>query len=174
MGARLGPERYHELRYEELVADPERILRELCAFVELPYDERMLRYHEQADRLVPSLSHSEHHGNLYKPPTAGLRDWRRDLSPQDVAVFEALAGDLLDELGYERRTARPGFAASLAATRFRVGTEVLKAVHGTRVRGRKMRKRVVKRATGRGSELAGAPVRSPAAVTPDHPSSGRR
>ncbi len=107
-GARLGPERYREVRYEDLVREPERVLVELCAFVELPYDARMLRYHEQADRLVPSLSHNEHHQNLHRPPTVGLRDWRSQMSPADAAVFESLAGDLLDELGYERATSRPG------------------------------------------------------------------
>lgn len=123
-GARLGPERYREVRYEDLVAEPERVLADLCAFVGLPFDEHMLRYHERADRLVPTLSHQESHRNLYKPPTRGLRDWRRDLSPRDVAVFEALAGDLLDELGYERGAGRSGIAVSLTAARYRVSTQV--------------------------------------------------
>ena len=34
--------RYLEIRYEHLIADPERTLREVCAFVDLPFDPRML------------------------------------------------------------------------------------------------------------------------------------
>lgn len=132
-GARLGPGRYREVRYEELVAEPERVLADLCAFIGLPFDDGMLRYHERADRLVPTLSHNESHRNLYKPPTRGLRDWRRDLAPRDIAVFEALAGDLLDELGYERGARRSGIAVSAIAARYRVSTQV------RRVRWRKLR-----------------------------------
>jgi hypothetical protein len=144
VGARLGPDRYLEVRYEDLVAEPESVLSEVCAFVGIPYDAGMLRYHERADRLVPSLSHNEHHRNLYKPPTTGLRDWRRDLEPRDIAVFEALAGDLLDELGYERAARNPGLAASLRAARFRLATQIRRATHGARVRGRKLRRRVLR------------------------------
>ena len=41
-GVRLGPDRYLEIRYEALVDDPEAVLRDLCGFIELPYDARML------------------------------------------------------------------------------------------------------------------------------------
>ena len=43
-----------------------------------------------------------HHTRLVLPPTKGLRDWRTQMSTRDLAVFEANAGDLLSELGYER------------------------------------------------------------------------
>ena len=48
-GRRLGG-RYREIRYEDLLSDPEAVLRSLCTFVELPYDPVMLTYHRQADR----------------------------------------------------------------------------------------------------------------------------
>ncbi|MDZ4656433.1 MAG: hypothetical protein SH868_02515 [Bythopirellula sp.] len=35
------------------------------------------------------------------PPTPGFRNWRTDMKPEDVAKFEAAAGNLLDDLGYE-------------------------------------------------------------------------
>ena len=40
---------YMELRYEDLVLDPEGSLRGICEFVDLPYEEAMLAYHEHAD-----------------------------------------------------------------------------------------------------------------------------
>ena len=42
-----------------------------------------------------------HQQSLNRPPTAGLRDWRLQMSPEDVGAFEQVAGDLLEELGYE-------------------------------------------------------------------------
>jgi hypothetical protein len=132
-GARLGPTRYLEILYEDLVAQPVPTLTEVCEFVGLPFDDRMLRYHEGADALVSTLSHSESHQNLYRPPTRGLRDWRRDLPSRDVAVFEALAGDLLDELGYERSGVPAGISVSATAARYRIGTQI------RRIRWRKLR-----------------------------------
>src|SRR5207253_853324 len=47
---RLGPDRYHEVRYEDLVADPPAACRRLCSFLGLPYDASMLRFHERHAR----------------------------------------------------------------------------------------------------------------------------
>lgn len=100
-GRRLGG-RYREIRYEDLLADPEAVLRSLCTFVELPYDPAMLTYHRQADRILESTPHPEHHERLRLPPTRGLRDWRTQMDEESLELFEALAGDLLAEVGYER------------------------------------------------------------------------
>jgi len=94
--AGLGPARYRELRYEALVADPERELRGLAAWLELPYDPAML---DPARRPV-AMPYPEHHHRVALAPTPGLRDWRREMSAADAARFQAVAGDALAELGY--------------------------------------------------------------------------
>jgi hypothetical protein len=94
--AGLGPERYRELRYEALVADPERELRALAAWLELPYDPAML----DPARRPEAVPYREHHGRLALAPTVGLRDWRREMSAAEAARFHAVAGDALAELGY--------------------------------------------------------------------------
>ena len=93
---RVGPRRYHELRYEELVADPERELERICAFAGLAYEPAMLDYAPEVD-----VSAKPHQQSLKRPPTPGLRDWRTQLAPADVAGFEEVAGDLLRRLGYD-------------------------------------------------------------------------
>src|SRR5687767_7253992 len=45
-GAHVGPELYHELQYESLVANPQPESVRLCAFLGIPYDPAMLRFHE--------------------------------------------------------------------------------------------------------------------------------
>jgi GNAT superfamily N-acetyltransferase len=102
-GASLGRGLYHELRYEALVADPAEACRELCAFLDLPYDEAMLRFHEGRTRSDPGLDSKK----AWLPPTRGLRDWRTQMPEQDVERFEAAAGELLDELGYPRSSLNP-------------------------------------------------------------------
>jgi hypothetical protein len=112
-GRRLGPGRYHEVRYEALVRDPEGVLGEVCRFLELPFDPRMLRPQEVAERVIPSSTRAWH-PHLGEPPTEGLRSWQRQMPPGEVALFEGIAGDLLEELGYERRHPALGPARRLS------------------------------------------------------------
>jgi len=103
-GARLGPGLYQEVRYEALVADPARECAALCDFLDLPFDEAMLRFHEGREKDKPDLDAKR----AWRPVTAGLRDWRTAMAPADVEAFEAVAGPLLEELGYERAHPHPG------------------------------------------------------------------
>jgi len=102
----LGSERYLEVRYEELVEDPRRELVSICNFVDLPYRPEMLEYAHRLQRAVPEHEQHRIHSNLGKPPTKGLRDWRHQMTPSDIALFEALAGRELEAFGYRRATSR--------------------------------------------------------------------
>lgn len=97
-GRDLGPKHYREVRYEELVMNPARVLRDLTDFLELPFAPEMLRYHEGKVRHDPGLSAKQ----AWLPPVSGLRDWRKAMAAADLEVFEAVAGDLLTQLGYVR------------------------------------------------------------------------
>jgi LPS sulfotransferase NodH len=110
LGERLGPSRYVELRYEELVARPEEALRELCRFLGLDFDSAMLEYH-RAGRGEVLVDHPK----LASPPTRDLRRWRSELPPRELARFEAIAGGTLSELGYERGAPSPGTADRVRA-----------------------------------------------------------
>ena len=101
-----------------VVARPEPELRGICAFAGLAFEPGMLDYPATVD-----VSQKPHQQSLKRPPTAGLRDWRTQLAPSDVAAFEAVAGDLLRELGYEAagspslsgRARRSWYASRVAA-----------------------------------------------------------
>lgn len=135
-GQLLGPERYMEVRYEDLIADPERTTRDVCVFIALGFEESMLHYFEQPDRILAGLPFVDEHLNLRLPPTKGLRDWRQQMPSRDVGVFEVIAGDLLSELGYERTTDRPSLQVRMQARAEWIG------VHRERV-DRVLRKRFV-------------------------------
>ena len=114
-GARLPPERYYELRYESLVAEPQREIEQLCAFLGVPFDRSMLRFHEGRMRVKPGRSAKA----AWLPVTRGLRSWRDQMRFDDVRRFESAAGPLLDELGYPRVEQAPSDGELLRATRLR-------------------------------------------------------
>ena len=114
-GRMLGPGRFREVRYEALVQRPEEAVRDLAGFLELPFDQRMLRFHEGRTRADPGLSAKA----AWLPPTPGLRDWRSQMAGRDVELFEALAGRLLSDMGYERASPDISSAIASLAQRYR-------------------------------------------------------
>jgi hypothetical protein len=107
LGRRVGGKRYLEVRYEDLVADVESTLRRISTFAHLAYEPAMADYAGNVD-----VSAKPHQQSLKQPPTAGLRDWRLQMSPDDLGAFDRVAGDVLDELGYETNE-RPDTAGRL-------------------------------------------------------------
>jgi hypothetical protein len=95
LGHRVG-DRYLEVRYEDLIEEPPVVLKRVCQFARLGYEPGMVDYAGNVD-----VSTKPHQQSLTRPPTAGLRDWRLQMSPEDVGAFARVAGDLLWELGYE-------------------------------------------------------------------------
>jgi hypothetical protein len=108
---------YMEVQFEDLVVHTERELRRICEFIELEFHPDMLGYHETAEerlqekaRALPR-AHGEaqsaekrlaSHAKTFEPPNPDhIGTWKKRMSPEDRAAFEALAGDLLADLGYE-------------------------------------------------------------------------
>jgi hypothetical protein len=127
-GEHLGTDRYREVRYEDLIDDPPTVLRPLCDFLDLAYEPAMLRYFERAGDVVATTSHQGYHDNLYRPPTKGLRDWRVQMPPRDVALFEALAGDALRAFGYDVASRGPSPTLRIEAQARRIGIGVANQV----------------------------------------------
>lgn len=101
MGRILGPDRYHVLRFEDLVLDSETVLRKLCRFLGVAFDPSMLRYSEMADDKIPD-SRRWLWPEISKPPqNAKVDRWRHAMSRSQRIVFEDVAGDSLREWGYE-------------------------------------------------------------------------
>ena len=126
LGARVGPERYRELRYERLVAEPEAALREVAAFAGLEFDAAMLGYPGTVD-----LSRKPHQARLAEAPTPGVRHWRAEMAAADVAAFEAIAGDTLAACGYaladRGHAGGPGAAARARLADYRARSSAWRA-----------------------------------------------
>ena len=109
-----GPGVYHQVRYEDLVADPAARLRELCGFLDEDYHPAMA---------TAGSRHAERVGS-----------WRRRLSTDEIARCEAAFGPRLARFGYRPSTVLP------AAVRARHVLRSAKyAAGGVRARWRRTR-----------------------------------
>lgn len=112
-GRELERGRYIEIRYSDLVEDNEGEIKDICAFLELDFDPAMLDPEKtkqgalaRADRYNP---------NVKEQPIRRVRSWKEDMPPEHIEIFEAIGGDVLSELGFERMFPRPGLMARLKA-----------------------------------------------------------
>ena len=122
LGRRFGTElpdcMYYEMRYEALVENPRGECEGLCEFLGIPFDEAMLR-HQDGFKPRRTREGKVLHASVGLPVTVGLRDWRTEMDPSELARFEAAVGDFLTELGYERAVAIPSADGVASATRIR-------------------------------------------------------
>lgn len=110
-------EHYLEVFYEDLVRQPEKTLRRICEFVELPFDPRMLTYYRRAgQRLAEIDERRDRHGSLIAsshmrraiharvqlpPDDSRIGRWKNEMSEQEHAEFLEVAGNMLRDLEYE-------------------------------------------------------------------------
>jgi hypothetical protein len=107
---------YIEVRYEDLILKTRETLSRVCTFIDLDYDDAMLRYYtrtperlrEHKGRFLPDgtvLSSQEQRLGQQKrtiepPDPACVFAWRSAMSADEQKRFRLVAGDLLSELGY--------------------------------------------------------------------------
>ena len=105
-GAALGVDRYREFHYEDLVDDTKGTVRAICDFLGLDFHAEMLDYQGTSERFLAEAKNPADHQHLTMAPTKGLIDWRRSMSADDLALFEGIAGDTLEAVGYPRASER--------------------------------------------------------------------
>lgn len=108
------PDRYQEIRYEDLLDDPQAALRRVCRFLDLTYTDTMLSYQSRAAEVAATFDRPEVQANLARPLTKGLRDWQQ-LPEQDIALMDRIAGKALRAHGYPVETDHPRAIALRAA-----------------------------------------------------------
>jgi tetratricopeptide (TPR) repeat protein len=72
--------RFHEVVYEELVHDQERVSRELVAFLDLPWESACLSFH-RSKRVVATASHAQVRRPLYRSSVGRFLNYRDHLGP---------------------------------------------------------------------------------------------
>lgn len=93
--------RFHIVRYEDLVSQPETTLRAICQFLGESFEPQMLQFHER-----PAAERGFRVDEVWKENTLCAVDasrsehWRNDLSPAQVRMIEKIAGARLERHGY--------------------------------------------------------------------------
>lgn len=114
---------YTEITYEDLVLDTSTALKRLCHFIEVDWEPSMLDYHlhsaqrlsaeftdrRRQGRIIPKRARLEIHRLVGHPPQPDrVQRWRREMSAADLRTFESIAGETLEEFGYELSESEPG------------------------------------------------------------------
>jgi len=102
-----GDPRYIELRYEELVREPEKALRPVLKFLGLDWSERIVSSDAEAG-IDPTA------GPAF---TSSIGRWRKELSAVEIDVLQPVIGEMLTELGYDTGSgahAEPAITAALS------------------------------------------------------------
>lgn len=95
------PDDVLDVRYEDLVADTETVLRNICDFLGLPFDAAMLDYHRTGTADYGGY-HEQIHARLNAPPSQDrIEAWRDKLTADEIALIESICAPLMTELGYQ-------------------------------------------------------------------------
>ncbi|TNE88272.1 MAG: sulfotransferase [Deltaproteobacteria bacterium] len=96
------PERFHHVQYEDLVADPEKHLRAICAAADIPYTDDLIEYGDkevEGEGLGDPIGVSKHK----RPTTASVHKWARNVAGNDERIAQLTAMvQRLDDADLER------------------------------------------------------------------------
>ena len=92
-------ENYMEIRYENMVTNPEESIKKVCDFIGINYNSDMLDHTSQVEKLGDT--DKAHHSNLSKPISAdSIGKWKHNLSESDQESITKLLHRPLLRLGY--------------------------------------------------------------------------
>ena len=108
MKEQLGEDRFYSINYESLTGNPEPALRGLCKFMDVEYTPKMLNFHK-SNEATNAASSSSLWGNVTQPiMKQNTKKFLKSATDEEIEIFESVAGDVLDALGYERVKIAPG------------------------------------------------------------------
>jgi hypothetical protein len=95
------------VRYEDVVAQPETTLRDLCKYLDEPYDEQMLTNRSWDDLSaapdqIAAWGRKHLESTLMPVTTASVAKWQNDLAPIEAAIIEANASSGMAKFRYVR------------------------------------------------------------------------
>lgn len=106
--SQLPDSRFHQVCYEHLLEDPETVCRGVAEFIGVPYTDEMLNYHNSHSAKI-SATASKLWSNITKPILVNnSKKFLNQVLRDELILFELVAGDMLEKLGYERHFTAKG------------------------------------------------------------------
>jgi hypothetical protein len=96
----LGQKRIMRVKFEDMVLEPETILKEICSFLHIDYQPHMT---EGTGFMVPRYTRNQHAQVGNRPDPKEARAWEKRLTARQIEIFESIAGAMLLALGYPLR-----------------------------------------------------------------------
>jgi hypothetical protein len=102
--------RFLRIRYEDLVNDPEALLKEVCGFLQIPYEPSVLEFHNkktEIEKQYPREFTERYFSSLLKPiDPAKSGVYKTRLSKRQVKIADLIVGKTAEEAGYSREYRR--------------------------------------------------------------------
>ncbi|MEO8761513.1 MAG: sulfotransferase [Bacteroidia bacterium] len=106
---KIGSERFLEVKYEDLVTNPEMELKRICTFLDLTYTPEMLEYDAKVKEAYNLLQekHKEtivplQKGIMQKPQTNKIGYWKQNLTAYQANLIWTICGNTAEKIGYKR------------------------------------------------------------------------
>ncbi len=88
------PQHYYEIQYEDILNEPEKTITNLCQFLNIEFNDKIINFNKSSSAGKTRL--------LTLPlQTDNQAKWKHKLSPRQLRLFEALAGETLHRCGYD-------------------------------------------------------------------------
>jgi len=100
-------DRIFEVRYEDLVQDPETVIRAICAFLGESFEDGMLEWQQRVDATIPAREMHVHRRIRGDIDSRNIAIWKSRLSAFECFSMEACLRAPLARLGYALRFASP-------------------------------------------------------------------
>ena len=110
---KIGQERFLDIKYEDLVLNPEEELKNICSFMGIPYNPIMTNYDEQIkkevilnkDKFSTTAKNNLsllHEGLVTKINTDKIGYWKQGLKQEEANLIWTVCGSLAEKIGYKR------------------------------------------------------------------------
>lgn len=98
--------RFHIVKYEALVCEPEKYLNKLCAFLGIEYTNEMIHYNrikDEALKIYPRELIDRYHKSLFEPiSTSKVGQWNNKMTVKEIRKCDIIVGKYANIMGYER------------------------------------------------------------------------
>lgn len=100
LGNKFYKERYFEIVYEDLLANPINVIKKLCSFIDIPYSQEMMNFGDHAKKIVSNEEMQWKKEALGPLLTKNYGKWKSALSNIQVAKIERLCYNVFSNPGY--------------------------------------------------------------------------